>query len=85
MEESLTLEELLATVEGLRDSQMNLIRAIFGAQGVDIDSDKEDSLTVEDIRLRAMGLKDNDIASQTGALAEQEGFGIGFGLGYEVE
>lgn len=76
----------MASLEAIRDSQMNLVRAIFGAQGIDIDSDDDDKAqTVEDIRLRAMGLADNDLASQSGTLAAQEGFGIGFGLGYEVE
>lgn len=84
MEESLTLDELVSAMEALRKSQTNLVRAIFGAQGIDIDDDGNGSKTVEDVRQEAMGLRANDIATQDGALAEQEGFGIGFGLGYET-
>jgi hypothetical protein len=85
LEESLTLKELMASVDALRESQKHLVRAIFGAQGVDIDADSGGPRTIEDVRLEALGLRNNDIATQTGALAEQEGFGIGLGLGYEVE
>lgn len=85
LEESLTLAELNAAVDALRSAQKHLVRAIFGAQGVDIDADSEDTKSIEDIRLEALGLVNNDIATQSGALAEQEGFGVGLGLGYEVE
>lgn len=71
-------------MEALRKSQLNLVRAIFGAQGIDIDDDGSGQKTVEDVRREAMGLENNDIATQTGVLAEQEGFGIGVGLGYET-
>ena len=74
----------MACVDAVREHQKNLVRAIFEAQGIDIDSDTK-STTLEDIRLRAMGLNDNDIATQGGALAESEGFGVGFGLEYEIE
>jgi hypothetical protein len=85
LEESISLPELLATLEAVREGRKHLIRAIFGAQGIDIDESDPGTKTVEDVMLEALG-KDtgiaNDVVNLQGAAAEAEGFGIGNGLLY---
>ena len=55
-------------------------------QGVDLDGDKGESKSFDDVRREALGddPESNDIASLTGSLAREEGLGIGMGLGYEI-
>ena len=57
-------------------------------QGVDIRDEQESKgPTFEDIRLRAMGIEasTDDVVSLQGQMAQEQGFGIGLGLGYSKE
>jgi hypothetical protein len=56
-------------------------------QGVDLDGDGGgETKSFDDVRREALGddPETNDIASLSGSLAREEGFGIGMGLGYEI-
>jgi len=71
LEESLCFDELLATINAMRERERR-DRIFFAAlQGVDLDDDVEQAPTAE-----------NDIVKLNGYSAMQEGFGIGMGLGY---
>jgi hypothetical protein len=57
-------------------------------QGVDIRDEQENKgPTFEDVRLRAMGIEasTDDVVSLQGQIAQEQGFGIGAGLGYSKE
>jgi hypothetical protein len=56
-------------------------------QGVDLNEDKKEGPTFEDIQRRAMGIDtaSDDVVSLQGAFAAEAGFGIGAGLGYSRE
>lgn len=90
LEESLTLVELMEIYKAMVLRDWSTQRVIAAVQGVDLPSPFDDSSgarTVDDVRKQALsGLdKYNDIADVKGAVAAQEGFGIGLGLGYESE
>ena len=70
LEESLCLDELIATVNALRDQEQRNQKFHAALNGVDID-DVEDKVESK-----------NDIVDLKGFQAQQEGFGIGAGLGY---
>jgi hypothetical protein len=62
-------------------------RFLAAMQGVDLDADSNgESKSFDDVRREALGddPETNDIASLSGSLAREEGFGIGMGLGYEI-
>lgn len=72
LEESLCFEELLATINAMREKELREQRFLAALQGVDIDSDS--SAPAESSK--------GDIADLKGYAAVQEGFGIGMGLGF---
>jgi hypothetical protein len=54
-------------------------------QGVDIrEGQDKEGPTFEDVRNRTLGISasKDDVVSLQGAMAQQQGFGIGMGLGY---
>ena len=63
------MEELIVTLNALRDREYRDRRFFAALQGVDIDADNSNS-------------EESDIANLRGFAASEEGFGIGFGLGY---
>ena len=67
LEETLTIEELILTVESLRDKEHRHHKFLAAMQGVDLD---EETVT-------------RDITTLNGSTAEKTGFGIGQGLAYE--
>jgi hypothetical protein len=73
LESSLCFEELLVTLNAAREKERR-DRVFFAAlQGVDLEEEAPDPVT-------------NDIVKLKGYQAQQEGFGIGMGLGYmEIE
>jgi len=64
------MEELIVTLNALRDREHRDRRFFAALQGVDIDADSSESE------------KESDIANLKGFAANEEGFGIGMGLGY---
>jgi hypothetical protein len=61
---------LLITLDAIRKKDASDKRFLAALQGVDLDENSEE---------------DEDITSIKGFRAQQEGFGIGLGLGYVVE
>jgi len=67
LEESLCFEELLATINAIREKEMRDRKFFAAIEGIDLDEQEE-----------PLG----DITKLNGYQAAQEGFGIGMGLGY---
>jgi len=70
LEDCLTIEELLATIKSLREKDERDKKFNAAIQGIDLD--EQDSTAP-------------DITTLSGGRAQKAGFGIGMGLGYEVE
>ena len=70
LESSLTVEELQATLESMRQRENRQHRFHAALQGIDLD----DASTPAP-----------DITTLSGTAAAKAGFGIGQGLGYEVQ
>lgn len=90
LESSLSMPEFLATLEASRERTKRDREFSAAIQGIDMAAESADN-SFEEVRQRAhakamgnMG-DPNDIINVSGAVAEQRGFGIGHGLGYEVE
>ena len=84
LETSLSMPELISTLEIKRELDHNDKKFSAAMQGVDIDKDKNDNAW-EDMKKRILykGKDANDITNLRGAKAQKAGFGIGHGLGYE--
>ena len=79
------MPELLATLTAARKRTEGEREFLAAIQGIDLNEGKEER-DFEEVRRRAHIRADaNDIKDLSGALAEREGFGIGQGLGYEVD
>lgn len=74
LEESLCFEELVATINAMREREQRERKFLAALQGVDLDEEITSSESV--------GNKYGDIVDVNGYKAAQEGFGIGMGLGY---
>jgi hypothetical protein len=88
LEESLSLPELLQTIESMQEKERQDRIFLASLQGVDLrDEQEEKGPTFEDIRLKAMGIEatTDDVVSLQGSMAAEAGFGIGAGLGYSKE
>lgn len=94
LEESLSMPELLATLEAIRDSKWKDYKFQAAMQGVSLPEKPGDDqeLTFEDIKrraeIKAMGgdPDSNDVKYLSGSLAEKEGFGVNIegGLAYST-
>ena len=62
-------------------------RFLASLQGVNLDEEKTEGPTFEDIRRKALGINasGDDVLSLQGPFAAESGFGIGAGLGYAKE
>jgi hypothetical protein len=89
LERSLSLPELMSTLNAKRDADYNEKKFFAAIQGVDLDaqSGKKEQDPWEKIKAKVFsgGATDNpdDILSLQGQNAQKAGFGIGMGLGYE--
>lgn len=90
LESELSMPEMLAILKALRDRQEREHRFAAAIQGIDYgdDTDSDKPKTGDDVirnaRAKARGVDPSDILSLQGRDAEEAGFGIGMGLGYEV-
>lgn len=64
------MEELLATLSAARDRESRDKKFLAAIQGIDVDANEGEG---------------EDITDVSGYRAQQEGFGIGLGLGHIVE
>jgi hypothetical protein len=90
LESSLSMPELLLTLNVKRESDYQDKKFLAGIQGVDLDeaSSESSSNAWEDMKARVFSRgqanSSNDIVSLQGQNAVTAGFGIGLGLDYEV-
>lgn len=84
------MPELLASLDASRKQTDRERRFLAAIQGIDVDGEEEEGTnSFEDVRHRANvrrmgGDPDaNDVISLHGEYADQIGFGVGQGLGYE--
>ena len=88
LEESLSMPELLQTIESMQEKERQDRIFLASLKGIDLrDEQEQKGPTFEDIRLRAMGIEatTDDVVSLQGSMAAEAGFGIGAGLGYSKE
>ena len=87
MENSMSMPELVATIEAKRKSDYEDKKFFAAIQGVDLDKNNAEPDAWEKMKARVFsgGKSDNpnDIIAYQGANAQKAGFGIGMGLGYE--
>ena len=88
LEISLSMPELLATLEVSRELDYSEKKFLAAIQGVDIEQDsKKGQQEWEDMKARVFSngqtSDSNDVLSLQGPKAKQLGFGIGMGLDYE--
>ena len=65
----MTLDELIATVNAMREKESREQRFLAALNGIDVDEENPDQT-------------EDDIINLKGFQAQQDGFGIGLGLGY---
>jgi hypothetical protein len=83
------MPELIQTLKSAQKKDTDNKRFLAAMQGVDldVDEDKKEGPTFEDVRRKALGIEadESDIVSLQGQLAAEAGFGVGAGLGYSKE
>lgn len=87
LEDNVSLPEITAIYEANIKQEYEHKQFLAAMQGVEMPDYDTGDTTFEDVKRRALGddPDTNDITGLKGALAAKEGFGIGFGLGYEVQ
>jgi hypothetical protein len=87
LERSLSMPELLITLESKRELDYQEKKFLAAIQGVDLDKDSGKQNAWEEMKARVFsggGTKDpNDVVALQGVNAQKAGFGIGMGLSYE--
>lgn len=89
LETSLSMPEMIATLNSKRDADYNEKRFLAAIQGVDLDKQtgKSDEDAWEKMKAKVFSggktVNPNDITSLQGYNAQKAGFGIGMGLSYE--
>lgn len=89
LETSLSMQELMATLEAKREEDYAHKKFLAAMQGVDLDKQtgKGEQNKWEEMKARVFSggtaANSNDILALQGINAEKAGFGIGLGLGYE--
>jgi len=87
LESSLSMPELMATLESKRELDYQEKKFLAAIQGVDLDKDSGKQNAWEEMKARVFsngGTEDpNDVVALQGANAQKAGFGIGMGLSYQ--
>lgn len=87
LETSLSMPELMATLNTKRDLDYNDKKFLAAIQGVDLDKQSGNQNAWEEMKARVFsggGTGDpNDVVALQGANAQKAGFGIGMGLSYQ--
>lgn len=79
------MPELVATMEAQQEVERRNFKFFAALKGIDLDKENQAESEFERIRRQALGddPDTNDIINLKGTLAQEAGFGIGLGLGYE--
>jgi len=87
LEKSLSMPELIATLESKRELEYQEKKFLAAIQGVDLDKNSGKQNEWEEMKARVFsggGTKDpNDVVALQGVNAQKAGFGIGMGLSYQ--
>lgn len=88
LERSLSMTELVATLDAKRKLEHENKKFLAAIQGIDLDEDKDRSSNAwEDLKARVFSggqaTDADDVVSLQGINAQQAGFGVGMGLDYE--
>ena len=87
LETSLSMPELMATLESKRDLDYHEKKFLAAIQGVDLDEQSGKKNAWEEMKARVFSngqaADANDILAYQGVNAAKAGFGIGNGLSYE--
>jgi hypothetical protein len=86
LEENISIPELESIFATINEKDYEDKKFSAALKGVDLDANRENTKTFEDVRREALGdnPKTNDIVNLKGRLAQETGFGVGKGLMYEV-
>ena len=78
------MPEMVQTFKAMQKSEGDKRKFLASLQGIDLNEDKEEEKTFDDIRRKALGINAdaNDVVSLQGSFASEAGFGVGAGLGY---
>ena len=81
------MPELLATLDALRKVKDEDRKFAAALKGIDLGDNnaKTGEDVVKSARAKASGVDPSDVLSLQGKNADEAGFGIGLGLGYDVE
>ena len=81
------MPELIQTFKSMQKTEEEKRKFLASLQGIDLEEEKTEGPSFEDIRRRALGIDANgdDVVSLQGTFASEAGFGIGAGLGYSKE
>lgn len=87
LEESLSMPEIVATLNAKRDSDYAEKKFLAAIQGIDLDKQSGKQNEWEEMKARVFSKgktsNANDVLALQGANAQKAGFGIGMGLSYE--
>lgn len=87
LELSLSMPELLLTLNSKRELDYDEKKFLAAIQGVDLDKNSKKSNAWEEMKARVFSggkaTDPNDVTALQGINAQKAGFGIGLGLGYE--
>lgn len=87
LEESLSMDELIITLNAKRDSDYENKKFLAAIQGIDLDKQSGKGNEWEEMKARVFSggkaSDSNDILAYQGINAQKAGFGIGMGLAYE--
>jgi len=81
------MPELIQTFKSMQKTEEEKRKFLASLQGVNLEEEKTEGPSFEDVRLKALGIDANrqDVVSLQGPMAAEAGFGIGAGLGYSRE
>jgi hypothetical protein len=87
LESSISMPELTATLEAIRERDYQEKKFLAAMQGVDLDKQSGKQNAWEEMKARVFSggkaSNANDVVALQGANAQKAGFGIGMGLSYE--
>ena len=78
------MPEMIKTLEAMHKKEEREKRFMASLQGINLGEEPEESKTFEDVKRKALGIdaSGDDVVSLQGSFAQEAGFGIGMGLGY---
>ena len=81
------MPELIETLKAAQKKEEQTRKFLASLQGIDLGEEEKEGKTFEEVRLKALGINTtaDDVVSLQGPIAQENGFGIGAGLGYSKQ